>query len=399
MPANRNACSSKRRIANLLVAVFLLISSIQLSSISVAADSTKRVPRSIDEIPRPTELRLGLSQVEYKGYFSRDPRWFSDARFDSFGSRNATTLPSGITGIESPSASTSNSYSFTGYFIPDSTGEWQFQLAADDAGLVWLGNDAVINYASKLANPFLEAYWPDKITTTRTITLIKNTIYPLRIQFGNSGGPSDLKLKFKSPGKNVWEENFTNLLWRSPENTGDCTNFGLSYTLSALLGYDNSIPDVCKKDGTDKYIRTWVKPKPEIPSLVSTKLIASGLVFEVMIGDIEVSKIYLTAPSIGYTNSSNLKGTIKGKIATFVIPTAKLKDMSRVDVNFVSSNDQGTATTTKKAVLVVLPKTSSAPSTKPAPKKTVPAPKTVRCDKGDKTRVFAGTTCPPGWSK
>lgn len=390
--------SSKLLILNVLTCS-LLFSGALAAAPSLAADSSQRIPRPIETIPRPSELILGLSQIQYQGFFFGNPRWFSDSQFVATGIRNSNTLPSGITGIKSSTATSPTSYSFTGYFIPDSTGEWQFQLTADDAGLVWLGNDAVVNYSSKLASPFLEAAWPDKITSANKVSLVKNSIYPLRIQYGNSGGPSDLKLRYKSPGKEIWEEDFSTLLWRSPELTGDCTNFGLSYTLSAELGYDKAIPQACARDGSDKFIRSWIKLKPEIPSLISTKLSASGLVLEVNLGDIDVSKTYLIAPSIGYTVSSNLVGKISKKTASYLIPTSKLRNISKIDISFVSSNNQGSTTTTRKSIPVVLPSKSSKPSVKPTPKKTVPAPKTTQCEKGDKTRVFAGNSCPPGWSK
>jgi hypothetical protein len=378
-----------------LISIFTLcvFAAASFPLITPASAQEQRIPRSLENIPRPKELIPGLSQVQYQGFFARDPRWFSDARFVANGVSNTNTSPSGISGLKNSLSSSSTSYSFTGYFIPDSTGEWQFQLTADDAALIWLGNDAVINYMSKLANPLLEAYWPEKTTNSSKVTLVKNSIYPLRIQYGNSGGPSDFKLSYKSPGKNLWEENFNTLLWRSPELTGDCTNFGLSYTLSIELGYDYAIPDVCKKDGTDKFKRSWIKLKPEVPTVISTKLTTSGLVLEVKLGDIEVSKTYLTAPNIGFTASSNLLGKIKGKVATFVIPIAKLENLSKIDVSLVSTNSQGVTSSPKKSLSL------PASSNKPTPKKTVPAPKSIRCEKGDKTRVFAGTTCPPGWSK
>ena len=386
----------KRNVTLVFMLCALIMSSHQYGITASAQE--QRIPRSLDNIPRPKELKPGLSQIEYKGFFSKDPGWFSDSRYVAERISNTTTLPSGITGIKNSTSTSPKSYSFTGYFIPDFTGNWEFRLTADDVGLIWIGNDAVINYASKKARPFLEANWPDKITNTNTISLTKNKIYPLRIQYGNSGGPADLELEYKLPGKNSWEDNFTTLLWRSPELTGDCTNFGLSYTLSAELGYDKSIPEVCKKDGTDKYPRSWIRLKPETPSLISTKLTVSGLVLEVSLGENEVSNTFLIAPSIGYSATANLAGKIKGNLATFTIPIAKLKNTSRLDISFVSSNDQGSTTSPKKSLPVAVA-SKSPTSTKPAPQKTVPAPKTIRCEKGDKSRVFAGTNCPPGWSK
>jgi hypothetical protein len=142
-----------------------------------------------------------------------------------------------------------------------------------------------------------------------------------------------------------------------------------------------------------------VKSKPERPRINVLKMTSAGLTIEASIGDVDVSNIYLLSPTIGYSSVTKLAGKISGKVATFLIPISKLQNVKTIDVSIVSSNNEGTASTSKKAVPVVPPNTSSAPSAKPAPKKTVPAPKTIRCEKGDKSRVFAGTSCPPGWSK
>jgi hypothetical protein len=386
----------------LILAVGLAItSSINLSYLSSAADSLGRVARSLDAIPRPSELGLGLSQIQYRGYFERDSSWFSNSRYTSSVLKNSTTPSSGPVPIESSSTPTPTSYSWTGYFIADITGEWGFRVTADDAAFVWIGNDAVAGYSSKLNTPFLDASWPDKLTDTKRISLVKNKIYPLRIQYGNSGGPASFKFNFLAPGTPNWSSDFETLLWRSPELTGDCTNFGLSYTLAIELGYANGVPEVCRTDGTDKFRRTWIMIKPDVPKLNFTKLTSSGLVVNVSLGDTKVTSIYLTAPKIGYSTTSKLLGKIVGDTAVFTIPINKLKNLSQIEINLFSTNNQGTVTA-KKSVPVAV--SSKAPSASPkatpsATKKTVPAPKTIRCEKGDKSRVFAGTTCPPGWSK
>ena len=379
--------------------VFLASSSIQFSNFLDVADAAGRVKRSVDDIPRPTELRMGLSQIQYKGYFERDSQWFSDARAESSAIQNSTTPSSGPAIIETTSTPTPISYSWTGYFIPDTTGEWYFRITADDAAFLWLGNDAVVNYQSNQSTPLLDASWPNKTTVTKGISLKKNKIYPLRIQYGNSGGPATFKLNYLAPGYPDWLNDFDTLLWRSPELVGDCTNFGLSYTLAAELGYDKSIPRACVTDGADKYNRSWIMVKPEIPTLVSTKITSTEFRIGVSLGEINVSSIYLTAPAIGFTTSSKLSGKISGDLATFTIPISKLKSLSKIDLSFYSTNKQGTTVSSKKSVPVLLPKQSPATNAKPEPTKTKVAPKSIRCSKGDKFRTFEGTACPPGWSK
>ena len=323
-----------------IATMFLASSSIQFSNFLDVADAAGRVKRSVDDIPRPTELRMGLSQIQYKGYFERDSQWFSDARAESSAIQNSTTPSSGPAIIETTSTPTPISYSWTGYFIPDTTGEWYFRITADDAAFLWLGNDAVVNYQSNQSTPLLDASWPNKTTVTKGISLKKNKIYPLRIQYGNSGGPATFKLNYLAPGYPDWLNDFDTLLWRSPELVGDCTNFGLSYTLAAELGYDKSIPRACVTDGADKYNRSWIMVKPEIPTLVSTKITSTEFRIGVSLGEINVSSIYLTAPAIGFTTSSKLSGKISGDLATFTIPISKLKSLSKIDLSFYSTNKQ-----------------------------------------------------------
>lgn len=376
---------------------FLLSSTIPFSNFLDEADAAGRAKRSADDIPRPTDFRMGLSQIQYKGYFDRDSRWFSNERYESSRLQNSTTPASGPAIIDTTTTPTLTSYSWTGYFIPDTTGEWYFRITADDAAFVWLGNDAVLDYQSNQAIPLLDASWPNKTTVTKGISLVKNKIYPFRIQYGNSGGPAMFKLNFLAPGYPMWLSDFETLLWRSPELVGDCTNFGLSYTLAVELGYLKTLPEVCVTSGTDKYSRSWIMVKPEIPTLISTKITSTEFKIDVSLGEVRVSSIYLTSPSIGITASSKILGKISGNMATFIIPLSKLKSVSKLDLSFYSTNKQGTTAATKKSVPVIIPKQSPTTSSKPTTVKVIP--NSILCTKGDKSRRFEGTTCPPGWSR
>jgi hypothetical protein len=268
MSANRNTCSSERRIGILLVAVFLFISSIHLSSISVAAESSQRVPRPTDVIPRPTDFVMGLAQIQYRGYFADDTNWFSDARFNSSMMSSTVTPPSGTPVFNGSSdLGGRTSFSWTGYFIPDVTGEWQFRIASDDASYMWLGNDAIVNYQSAPQNALIRnGGIHAEFSVTAKVNLVKDKIYPLRIQYGNDTNAAVFKFNYTAPGTSTWQEDFTTLLWRTTGVTkGDCTNFGLSYRLVAEIGYDRvGLPIGCKVNGVDPpYSVSWVVTKPE----------------------------------------------------------------------------------------------------------------------------------------
>ena len=380
---------------------------------SVAADTKTRVPRALNEIPRPAELTLGLAQIQYDGYFADDPNWFSDARYSSSLRLNSTTGASGIPVFDwySNPADWNNvvksSWSWTGHFIPDETGEWLFEIASDDASYMWLGNDAVLNYQSGPATALINVGGIHTAkTVSQKITLVKDQIYPLRIQYGNNGQAAVFKFRFMPPGVTQWQSDFTTLLWRASYGSSSkaCTNFGLSYSLALELGYgDKGLAEFCKSIGADpaSFKHNWInmadKAKPQVPSIKNLKMTTSGLAIEVALGSVPVSSVYLLSPVLGFSNTAKLIGKISNNTATFLVPTAKLKKLTEVDFNIFSSNSNGTTSTNQKAVPV--PVKPATPVAKPSVKPKPPTSASLICSKGDKTRSFAGTVCPPGWTK
>ncbi len=128
---------------------------------------------------------------------------------------------------------------------------------------------------------------------------------------------------------------------------------------------------------------------------------SAGLAVEANLGNVKVETIYLLSPTIGYSGGSKLAGKITGNIAKFLIPISKLKGVSKIDINLISSNGEGSATTSRKAIPIDDSSKSTIPSAKPTPtvSKKPTAPNSIKCSKGDRSRTFVGTVCPPGWSK
>jgi hypothetical protein len=378
---------------------------------SVAADSKTRIPRALSEIPRPSELTPGLAQIQYRGYFADDTNWFTNERYGSSLILNSNTGASGIPFFDwysNPadwSKVEKSSWSWTGHFIPDVTGEWLFEIASDDASYMWLGNDAVTNYQSNAASALINVGGiHNEKAVMQKITLVKDQIYPLRIQYGNNGGAAVFKFRFMSPGLTQWQSDFTTLLWRASYGPSSkaCTNFGLSYSLSLELGYgDQGLAEFCEKNGAGSdfkhnWINMAVKAKPQVPAVKNIKMTTSGLAIEVALGSVPVSSVYLLSPVLGFSETAKLIGKISDNTATFLIPTAKLKKLTEVDFNIFASNANGTTSTNKKAVPVLAkPATTAKPSKKPTPPRTP----VLICSKGDKSRSFEGKVCPPGWSK
>jgi len=348
-----------------------------------------REPRDLKDIPRPQGALTGLHQGRFLGYFAETPEVLKNKAATSVAVKN--TLPS----FNNENFGLVETYMWSGYFVPDVNGDWRFKITSDDASFMWFGNDAIQNWMDEKSSARLAV--PAGAPTQRSVSinLKKDGVYPIRILYGNSGGPGTFNFEVLPPGIAKYQTNTTGLFFHT--SISYCTNWGISYLLMPKYGYDQVVPGSnCKEYKQQEVV---VKAKPEVPRINILKMTSAGLTIEASIGDVVVSNIYLLSPTIGYSNATMLAGKISGNVATFLIPISKLQNVKTIDVNILSSNNQGTASTSRKAVPVVLPKATSSPSEQPAPKKTVPAPKTIRCEKGDKSRVFAGTTCPPGWSK
>ena len=86
---------------------------------------------------------------------------------------------------------------FTGYFLSNYTGVWTFNMSSDDGCYLWLGNGFNgSNYTD--ANSYImksAAGSPQKVK----VSLISGVYYPIRILYGNSGGPGSLTLSWSNP--------------------------------------------------------------------------------------------------------------------------------------------------------------------------------------------------------
>jgi hypothetical protein len=348
-----------------------------------------RVPRDLKDIPRPQGSLTGLLEAKFTGYSAEAPESLKNKAVTRVAVRN--TLPI----IDNENFGVIETYMWSGYLVADQTGEWAFRITSDDASYMWLGNDAIQNWMDDVSSARLAIPAGAPSQKTVSIKLMKNDVYPIRILYGNSGGPGTFRFEVLPPGIGMFQTNTTGLFFHTTASY--CTNWGISYLLMPKYGYDQVVPNSnCKEYKPQNLVN---KSKPNAPKVNSIKMTAAGLTLEASIGEVSISNIYLLSPKIGYSDTTKLDGKISGKIATFFIPISRLQNVKSIDVNLVSLNDQGTASSVRKAVPVVLPNNAPKPSIKPTPKKTVSTPTTTKCVKGDKSRVFAGTSCPPGWSK
>jgi len=303
--------------------------------------SSLRKPRSNSSWSRPSSLVPGLSEVHQRGYFKDDTQFFSSASLIKV----LRTLPSSLpVWTLTRELGEDVSIWWGGYFIPDETGNWDFRLTSDDASYMWLGKDAVVNYSFGPGTAFLSipGVHPAE-SKSQSITLEKDKIYPIRIQFGNSIDVASFRLEIKAPGfKSTWDSNLEGLIWSSDfTDTQDCTNYGISYTLSQALGYGTFDVPSCKNN-PGKVVNSNAEKKPATPSFSGVNFSGNKINIDINLGSGSSNrpdKVYLVAPKLGILATNPMPGKINGGNASWSIDFDKLLGGTAIPLQIVAERD------------------------------------------------------------
>lgn len=98
-----------------------------------------------------------------------------------------------------------------GYLFAEQSGEYTFTISAcDNMALLWIGPNAFTDYSRSTAN--IVQQWVDasQRPVEYKITLTQGQYYPLRLLYGNGGGPGNLQFKIQAPdGKAILDEKTT----------------------------------------------------------------------------------------------------------------------------------------------------------------------------------------------
>ncbi len=274
-----------------------------------------RTKRDVKDVPRPANVYPGLSQTRFNGYFQDNPAFFSSDTANS-DYKVVETLPElKLSDGQQPLFSNL----WTGYFIPDVSGPWNFRMTSDDASYFWIGNDAVINFSQNIAtaNINLGQVHPAQTRTT-TINLTKDKVYPFRIFYGNAMDVAVFKFEYFAPDSKGYESDLRSLVWHS--NPSACTNWGIDYVLVGNLGYSKkNLPAQCGS----KYVNdsSEAKEKPAKPAFSFVNFSGNKINISVNIGTgaSRPDSIYLVAPKLGISENNRILGTIKDSIASWEI--------------------------------------------------------------------------------
>jgi alpha-tubulin suppressor-like RCC1 family protein len=134
----------------------------------------------------------GLAGKRYVNYYSDNPDWFATATL------HGDTVTS--TQIQNFTNNADNySWQWLGTFRSAAAGTYNFCTASDDASHLWVGATATSGFT--VANAIVNNGGTHPVVTRcGDVTLAALTNYPIRIQFGESGGGDAMSVYFTPPG-------------------------------------------------------------------------------------------------------------------------------------------------------------------------------------------------------
>ena len=145
-------------------------------------------------IKRKINKKRGLSYKIVDGYFADNSAYFldkpslsSEGRAIDFSTIQSSTSGSNFSELINKNNGNNLSVEWFGYIYATETGNWGFSLSSDDGSYLWLGNNAINDYS--ISSSFINnGGTHSTVTKTKTKYLVKNTYYPIRIQYGQKYG-------------------------------------------------------------------------------------------------------------------------------------------------------------------------------------------------------------------
>lgn len=165
--------------------------------------------------PHPTGLVLGRPWLPYNPGAYRTTYagdWNADIAFFTTATVTGSTVVDNFTIASQP---TNTSEQYLGYIKSDFTGTWTFSMSSDDAAKLWIGDNAISGYTS--GNALASSTFGSN--GSGTYPMIAGYFYPLRLMFGNGGGPGSLNVTYAYTGQSA-TNNFTGKLYYNALSNG-----------------------------------------------------------------------------------------------------------------------------------------------------------------------------------
>lgn len=176
---------------------------------------TRYVGDDVVDNPHPDGLQLGRPWLPYDpGAYQTTytGNWNGNVAFFTTATSTGSTVVGNFT---IPSQPTNTSEQYLGYIKADFTGTWTFAMASDDFGMIWIGDNAISGYTSGNALIVTTAGTPG----SGTYPMIAGYFYPIRLMYGNGGGPGSLNVTYAHTGQTA-TNNFTGKLFYNTLTNG-----------------------------------------------------------------------------------------------------------------------------------------------------------------------------------
>jgi hypothetical protein len=139
----------------------------------------------------------GLYKTTYTGYFADNVSFFVTATPTTFGTNPATSVQT--TAISELNSGDGDNFScqWLGYFKPTTTQTYTFYTSSDDASYMWIGTNAQTGFTT--ANATVNNGGAHGVVEkSGTASLTAGVYYPIRIQFGESGGGDVMTFNYET---------------------------------------------------------------------------------------------------------------------------------------------------------------------------------------------------------
>jgi hypothetical protein len=151
-------------------------------------------------------LIAGAYQRTYGSYYNGTKIYFNTA---------SVTGTAVVTDFQVSTLTTNFSYQYQSYILADYTGTWTFAFTTDDYCHIWVGSDALLSPdvagAENAASPIGSGSF--------TVDMIAGTYYPIKVMYGNSGGPGVFSLSWSRNGSSA-STNWASKLFYNPATNG-----------------------------------------------------------------------------------------------------------------------------------------------------------------------------------
>ena len=143
----------------------------------------------------------GLKGTRYNGYFNDSVNWFATA--PKHGDTNQITNFTRFSSSSNFSSVNYYSWEWVGWFRTTVAGAYTFGTYSDDASFVWIGDTATSGFTTLNALVRNGGVHPVQHQWGTTAPLTAQTVYPIRVQFGENAGGDEFRMYFRLPNSQV----------------------------------------------------------------------------------------------------------------------------------------------------------------------------------------------------